>query len=131
MGICWRDYPALWNRAMDHSSPDPVFNELRSWNEGRVLGAQRALKPQHVWAIHLWLDQHRWLRDRALLDFMIDSKIRGCDVVKIRIGDICACDHIRDRAVVVQQKVKRPVQFELVEPARETLPAWLERRGAR
>lgn len=62
-------------------------------------------------------------------DFAIDSKLRGCDVVKVRIGDIVAGGRIRDRAVVVQQKTKRPVQFELVEPARKILLAWLERRG--
>lgn len=68
------------------------------------------------------------MRDRALFDFAIDSK-RGCDVVKVGIGDIVAGGRIRDRAMVVQQKTKRPVQFELVEPARKTLIAWLERRG--
>ncbi len=114
---------------MGHSSIDPAFQELRPWNEGRVLGAKRALKPQQVWAIRFWLDQHRRLRDRALFDFAIDSKLRGCDVVKVRIGDIVAGGRIRDRAMVVQQKTKRPVQFELVEPARKTLIAWLERRG--
>lgn len=114
---------------MGHSSLDPAFHEVRRWNEGRVLGAKRAFKPQQVWAIRFWLDQHRRLRDRALFDFAIDSKLRGCDVVKVQIGDIVAGGHIRDRAVVVQQKTKRPVQFELVEPARKTLLAWLERRG--
>ena len=55
--------------------------------------------------------------------------MRGCDVVKVRIGDIVAGGRIRDRALVVQQKTKQPVQFEIVEPARKTLVAWLERRG--
>ena len=106
---------------MGHSSMDPAFHELRPWNEGRVIGAKRALKPQQVWAIRFWLDQHRRLRDRALFDFAIDSKLRGCDVVKVRIGDIAVGGRVRDRAVVVQQNTKRPVQFELVEPARKTL----------
>jgi integrase len=81
------------------------------------MGAKRALKAQQVWAI----DQHRRLWDRALFDFAIDSKLRGCDVVKVRISDIAVGGRIRDRAVVVQQKTKRLVQFELVEPARTTL----------
>jgi len=106
---------------------DPAFHELRLWNEGRVIGAKQALKPQQVWVIRFWLGQHRRLRDRALFDLAIDSKLRGCDAVKIRIGDIVAGGRIRDRAVVVQQKTNRPVQFELVEPARKTLLAWLER----
>lgn len=114
---------------MGHSSMGPAFRELCPWNDGRVLGAKRALKAQQVWAIRFWLDQHRRLRDRALFDFAIDSKLRGCDVVKVRIGNIVVGGRIRDRAIVVQQKTKRSVQFELVEPASKTLLAWLERRG--
>jgi hypothetical protein len=97
---------------MGRSSMDPAFHELGPWNEGRVIGAKRALKPQQVWAIRFWIDQHRRLRDGALFDFAIDSELRGCDVVKVRIGDIVGGGRTRDRAVVIQQKTKRPVQFE-------------------
>lgn len=114
---------------MGHSPLDPAFEERRPWNEGRLLGAKRALKPQQVWAIRFWLDQHRRLRDRALFDFAIDSKLRGCDVVKVRIGDVVSGGRVRDRAAIVQQKTKRPVQFELMDTARKTMWAWLERRG--
>ena len=114
---------------MGHSPLDPAFQERRPWNEGRLLGAKRALKQQQVWAIRFWLDQHRRLRDRELFDFAIDSKPRGCDVVKVRIGDVVSGGRVRDRAIVVQQKTKRPVQFELMEAARKTMRAWLERRG--
>ena len=69
------------------------------------------------------------MRDRALFDFAIDSKLRGCDVVKVRIGEIVSGGRVRDRVIVVQQKTKRPVQFELMEVARKTMRAWLERRG--
>ena len=109
---------------MGHSSIDPAFHELRPWNEGRLIGAKRALKQQQVWAIRFWLDQHRRLRDRALFDFAIDSKLRGCDVVKVLIGDVVSDGRVRDRAVVVQQKTKRPVQFELMDTARKTMRAW-------
>ena len=114
---------------MGHSPLDPAFQERGPWNEGRLLGAKRALKQQQVWAIRFWLDQHRRLRDRALFDLAIDSKLRGCDVVKVRIGDVVSGGRVRDRAIVVQQKTKRPVQFELMDTARKTLRAWLERRG--
>lgn len=100
---------------MGHSSMDPASHELPRWNEGRLIGAKRALKQQRVWAIRFWLDQHRRLRDRALFDFAIDSKLRGCDVVRVRIGDVVSSGQIRDRAIVVQQKTKRPVQFELLD----------------
>ncbi len=100
---------------MGHSSMDPAFHELRPWNERRLVGAKRSLNQQQVWVIRFWLDQHRRLRDRALFDFAIDSKLRGCDVVRLRIGDVLSGGRVRDHAVVVQQKTKRPVQFELMD----------------
>ncbi|OWK27956.1 hypothetical protein SPMU_32010 [Sphingomonas mucosissima] len=108
---------------MGHSSMDPAFHELPPWNEGRLIGAKRALKQQQVWAIRFWLDQQRRLRDRALFDFAIDSKLRGCDVVKTRVGDVVSGGRIRDRAIIVQQKTRRPVQFELMDTARKTMRA--------
>lgn len=114
---------------MGHSPLDPAFAERRPWSEGRPPGAKRALKQQQVWAIGFWLDRHRRLRDGALFDFAIDGKLRGCDVVRVRIGDILSGGRVRHRAIVVQHKTKRPVQFELLDPARKTLHAWLERRG--
>jgi site-specific recombinase XerC len=94
-----------------------------------MVGAKRALKPQQVWAIRFWLDRERRLRDRALFDLAIDSKLRGCDIVKIRIGELISGGKVRTRATVTQQKTGRPVQFELMEAARSSLGAWLERRG--
>ncbi len=75
------------------------------------------------------LDRERRLRDRALFDLAIDSKQHGCDLVKVRIGELVSGGRIRNRAMVIQQKTKRPVQFELLEPARSSILAWLERRG--
>jgi len=114
---------------MGHSEYDPVAKEQRPWNAGRKLGAKRALKAQQVWAIRFWLDRERRLRDRAMFDLAIDSKLRGCDIVKIKIGDLVSGGRVRSRAIVVQQKTGRPVQFELLEPARGSLLAWFERRG--
>ena len=68
------------------------------------------------------------MRDRALFDLAIDSKLRGCDLVRVRIGDLVSGSKIRDRTLVVQRNTGRPVQFEILEPARTTLLAWLERR---
>jgi integrase len=80
-------------------------------------------------SVRFFLDQHRRLRDRALFDLAIDSKLRGCDVVRIKIDDLVIGGQIRARAIVVQQKTGRPVQFELLTDARASLLAWLERRG--
>jgi integrase len=114
---------------MGHSEYDPGIKDQRAWNSGRKIGAKRALKPQQVWAIRFWLDHERRMRDRAMFDLAIDSKLRGCDIVKIKIGDLVWGGQVRSRAIVVQQKTGRPVQFELLEPARSSILAWLERRG--
>lgn len=114
---------------MGMSEFDPTACERRPWNAGRKVGAKRALKPRQVWAIRFFLDQHRRMRDRALFDLAIDSKLRGCDVVRIKIGDIVMGAQVRARAIVVQAKTGKPVQFELMADARASLLAWLERRG--
>ena len=114
---------------MGYSEYDPGIKGRRPWNAGRKLGAKRALKPQQVWAVRFSLDREGRLRDRAMFDLAIDSKLRGCDVVKIKIGDLVVGGRVRNRAIVVQQKTGRPVQFELLDPARGSILAWLERRG--
>ncbi len=114
---------------MGHSEYDPVAKERRPWNAVRKLGAKRALKAQQVWAIRFWLDRERRLRDHAMFDLAINNKLRGCDIVKIKIGDLVSGGRVRPRAIVVQQKTGRPVQFELVEPARGSLLTWFECRG--
>ncbi|HEY7764366.1 MAG TPA: tyrosine-type recombinase/integrase [Aestuariivirgaceae bacterium] len=114
---------------MGHSEYDPGFRDRRPWNSGRNLGAKRALKPQQVWAIRFWLDREGRVRDRALFDLAIDSKLRGCDLVKIRIADLVSGGRVRSRAIVVQRKTGRSVQFELLEPARASILAWLDCRG--
>ena len=108
---------------------DPAASDRRAWNVGRQVAAKPALKPRQVWAIRFFLDQHRRLRDRTLFDLAIDSKLRGCDMVSIKIGDLVIGGQIRARAIVVQRKTGRPVQFELLTDARASLLAWLERRG--
>lgn len=113
---------------MGHSEFDPAARERRPWNAGLMVGAKRALKPQQVWAIRFWLDRERRLRDRAMFDLAIDSKLRGCDIVRMRIGDLVSGGRVRTRAVVAQQKTGRPVQFELLEAAGASIQAWLERR---
>ncbi|EIM73501.1 phage integrase family protein [Nitratireductor aquibiodomus RA22] len=69
------------------------------------------------------------MRDRALFDLAIDSKLRGCDLVKMKIGSLVSGPAIRARSMVIQQKTGRPVQFEITADTRASLLAWLERRG--
>ncbi|WP_336491409.1 tyrosine-type recombinase/integrase [Methylobacterium nigriterrae] len=114
---------------MGHSEYDPAFKDRRPWNAGRKLGAKRPLKPQQVWAIRFWLDRERRIRDRALFDLAIDSKLRGCDLVRLKVCDLTSGGRVRSRATIVQHKTGRPVQFELLDPARASILAWLECRG--
>lgn len=114
---------------MEMAEPQTVATKRQVWNAGRTAGAKRALKPKQIWQIRFYLNQNRRLRDRALFDLAIDSKLRGCDLVRLKIGDIVSGGQIRTRAIVMQQKTSRPVQFELLADARASLLAWLERRG--
>ena len=114
---------------MGHSDLDPALHERRPWNAGQNVGAKRPLKPRDIWAIRFFLDEHHRLRDRALFDLAIDSKLRGCDLVKLKIGDVLSAGQLRNRATVVQQKTGKPVQFEIMTEARRSLGIWLDRRG--
>lgn len=114
---------------MGLSEFDPAARERVSWNAGSKVVVKRALKPRQIWAISFSLDQHGRVRDRALFDLAIDSKLRGYDLVKIKISDVVCDRKIRTRGPVVQQKTGRLVQFELMTDARASLLKWLELRG--
>jgi len=114
---------------MGHSDFDPAIHDRRPWNAGQNVGPKRPLKPRDIWAIRFYLDEHHRIRDRALFDLAIDSTLRGCDLVKLKIGDLVSGGHVRNRATVIQQKTSRPVQFEIMSEASKSLAAWLERRG--
>ena len=108
---------------------DTPVHARAAWNAGKTVGTKRPLTQKQIWAIRFFLDREGRLRDRALFDLAIDSKLRGCELVRIAIGDVVAGADMRTRAVVVQKKTGRPVQFELTADVRASLIAWLERRG--
>ena len=114
---------------MGYSEFDPATQSRAAWNAGKAVGTKRPLTQKQIWAIRFFLDREGRLRDRALFDLATDSKLRGCDLVKIMIGDLVSGSDIRTRAIVVQQKTGRPVQLELTADVRASLISWLERRG--
>ncbi|TCJ38389.1 tyrosine-type recombinase/integrase [Parafrankia sp. BMG5.11] len=114
---------------MGYSQYDSSMQSRVPWNADKTVGTKRPLTQKQIWAIRFFLDREGRLRDRALFDLAIDSKLRGCDLVKIRIADLVSGDAVRTRAMVIQQKTGRPVQFELTSDVRASLFAWLERRG--
>jgi len=114
---------------MGISQYDPAAKGRPAWNAGKQIGAKRALKVKQIWLIRFFLDREGRMRDRALFDLAIDSKLRGCDLVKMKIGSLVSGPTIRTRSMVIQQKTGRPVQFEITADTRASLLAWLERRG--
>jgi site-specific recombinase XerC len=112
---------------MGRSDYDPGFKERRAWNAGRTLGAKRALMAQQVWAIWLWLDREGRVRDRAMFDLAVDSSCAAA--TSWRLGSsISSAGAGSARAIVVQ--TGRPVQFELLDPARGSILIWPDwRRG--
>ena len=95
------------------------------WNKGRLTGQKRPLKPRDVWAIRVRLQLQQRARDLALFNLAIDSKLRGCDLVRLQVDDVCASGRVRDRATIIQKKTGRPVQFEITEQTRASIRAWL------
>jgi len=100
-----------------------VTPKRKAWNKGRIIGQKRPLQPKQVWAIRTRLEIARNHRDLALFNVAIDSKLRGCDLVKLTVNDLVKDDRVRERVSVIQRKTNRPVQFELTENARETVLA--------
>jgi hypothetical protein len=113
---------------MGHSQYDDASRERAAWNAGKRVGTKRPLTQKQIWAVRFYLDRERRIRDRALFDLAIDSKLRGCELVKIRIHDLVAGPEIKTRAIVVQQKTGRPVQFEITSDVRASLLAGTARR---
>lgn len=111
--------------------PDLFRMPRKPWNVGRMIGAKAPLKPKHIWAIRHHLKAAKFVRDLAMFNTALDAKLRGCDLVKLRVSDVAHGGAIRQRSIIVQQKTGRPVPFEITEPAREALARWLERRGRR
>src|SRR5712672_1521396 len=101
-------------------------NRYLSWNKGKLTGAKPPLRPKHVWSIRTKLQIEGRVRDLAMFNLAIDSKLRGCDVVAIRVEDVAAGGYTADRAIVRQKKTGRPVRFELSEHTRQAIDDYLK-----
>ncbi len=91
------------------------------WNKGKLIGAKPPLRPKHVWSIRTHLMVERRTRDLAMFNLAVDSKLRGCDVMALKVEDIAPNGYTIDRATVRQRKTGRPVKFELTDQTRETV----------
>ena len=97
-----------------------------AWNRGRIVGQKRPLLPKHVWAIRVRLEIANRVRDLALFNTAIDSKLRGCDLVSLKVADVFAAGQVKERTSVNQSKTKQPVRFEITEGTRRSIAAWLQ-----
>jgi len=97
------------------------------WNKNKLIGQKPPLKPKDIWAIRIYLQNAHHVRDLAMFNLAIDSKLRGCDLVNLRVRDITHGNQILARAMIVQRKTQRPVQFELTEPTRMAVTTWLDK----
>ena len=95
------------------------------WNKGKLVGQKAPLKLKDIWAIRVRLQISARARDLALFNLAIDSKLRACDLVKLRVRDVSHGERIAARTIVMQQKTQRPVQFEITEQTRDALTAWI------
>lgn len=103
----------------------PSATDRIPWNKGKLVGQKAPLRISEIWAIRVRLEIYGRLRDLALFNQAIDSKLRGCDLVKLRVLDICHGSHVAHRASVIQQKTKQPVQFELTGSTRQSICTWI------
>ena len=99
------------------------------WNKGKLIGQKPPLRPKHLWSIRTRLQMEGRTRDLAMFNLAIDSKLRGCDVVALRVEDVAPSGYAVDRATVRQKKTGRPVRFELTEQTRQAVDDYIKAAG--
>ena len=99
------------------------------WNKDKQVGQKAPFKLKELWAIRVRLQLRKQSRELALFNLGIDSKLRACDLLKLRVSDVMHGNLISQRAIVMQQKTGRPVQFEITEPTREAVAGWIKAAG--
>jgi len=106
---------------------DSSRSHREPWNKGKIVGQKAPLKPKDIWAIRVRLQMEERTRELALFNLGIDSKLRACDLTALRVRDVFQGDHVAARAIVLQRKTQRPVQFEITAPAREAVGTWIRK----
>lgn len=99
------------------------------WNKGKIVGQKAPFKPKEIWSLRVRLQMEGRIRELALLNFGVDSKLRGCDLVSLKVRDVCHGDQVAARAIVTQHKTQRPVQFEITAATRDSLQTWIKHAG--
>jgi hypothetical protein len=105
----------------DPEKADPTEFKRVPWNKGKLIGAKPRLRPKHVWSIRTKLQIEGRRRDLAMFNLAIDSKLRGCDLVALKVEDVAPSGYAIDPAIIRQKKTGQPVTFELTELERSTI----------
>jgi integrase len=113
------------NRFEESENPTPVASKRTPWNKGKLTGAKPPLRPKHVWSIRTKLQMADRKRDLALFNLAIDSKLRGCDVIGLKVEDIAPNGYAIERATIRQKKTGRSVRFEVTEQTRQAVDDYL------
>lgn len=108
-----------------------IRGKRQAWNKDKLVGQKPPLKPKDIWSIRIYLQNAHAVRDLAMFNLAIDSKLRGCDLVGLRVRDVTHGPQVLPRAMVIQKQTQRPVQFELTEPTRAAVAVWLEKAQLR
>ena len=112
----------MFKKTQKHISPVP-------WNKGKIIGQKSPLSLQDIWSIRIKLENEGRLRDLALFNLALDSKLRACDLLNLRVSDVSSGGTVNNRATVLQQKTGRPVRFEITRKSREAVTVWIEHAG--
>jgi len=107
--------------------PIVEYRSREPWNKGKLVGQKTPLKLKEIWAIRIRLQLNNKVRNLALFNLALDSKLRACDLTKLKVSDVSQGGRIAKRAMVMQQKTKTPVQFEIMDQTRESVGAWIEK----
>jgi integrase len=107
-------------------NPENQSHQRTPWNKGKLIGQKSPLKLKEIWAIRMRLQMAKNTRELALFNLAIDSKLRGCDLVKLKVCDVVQGGRVSARAMIMQQKTHRPVQFEITEQTRDALANWIK-----
>lgn len=113
----------------ENTSALPLRRE--PWNRGKLIGQKPPLRPTHVWSIRTKLQIEGRLRDLAMFNLAIDSKLRGCDVVALKVADVAPSGYAVNRATVRQKKTGQPVKFELTELTRQAIDDYIRASSKR
>ncbi|WP_046867220.1 tyrosine-type recombinase/integrase [Microvirga massiliensis] len=113
---------------MQDNAVDHPRRTTAPWNRCKLIGPKPPLKTREIWSIRVRLQVAQRVRDLALFNLALDSKLRACDLVALRVGDVALNGRVRSRATIMQRKTGQPVQFEIAEQTREAVGRWLEKK---